>query len=1438
MVTYSFKMASAALPQPPRRRTIKREDDQPAFSPRQRLVDEKFFGGALSSSSPMSSQPNMNQQQIPLHASSPNSTTGRSSSSADAYLQSLLLQQQTQAQLVERFSQVRQMEANKMGGAPAKSHEEEQEDGMASQVPTFNDLLFKGLGAQASGFDQSQAGFPSALDFNGSVNPASTFVINNGFAPGDALLPSDMSTPGFSTYSTSDNAQSFSLSPPHSTRSHSMELHEDGSPPTQLQSTSSAEDSPYHGETFGMPHLGMNAAAGYPLNGQQQPQYNQLSPGNRDAISMMGIDDFNANQSAMNNLANMSGGWMNAFPFGSSVPNFQAMQLMQMQMNAANNFAAAATQQQQQQQMPANRPPRNSAPSNMNPEHIMQLSQFGGFAPSAFMAPLAPAPQFGRLAQMPLSALPQPPRLFDAPPAQAVPAAAASMCRKSSAAPPKPDDRGSGDTAETSKNAARGKKRSSPGGRPNSAGKSADGDKESEGDAEEQADEEEGTASKKIKSETSLAHKLSVHARSLKAESASNALDAKWDILTFGSEYHPVRVYPGCMLMQASLLPFSAFDNVQSVMTQLYFRQQERLMRQAAQPSLAQVKKEAEEDESSSGGKGKKRRKSRANGEDSDGADGKASRKVPHNAIERRYRNNINDRIAALRNAVPALRNLRPKSNGGSVPVVKKNKGKDGADDLVDGVSAATKLNKATILSKATEYIQYLKSREVALTQETEGLKELVRSLRGGEDLLRIWLNEMNQTMQERKEERARQQAAGLIPKDEDEEDTTLDLEDAMDEDDEEGDDATSPNSSGRGGAKAGNYMMAAFLGFTVVGGGADLAASNHMAESSSLIDHAHAAARDTGARVIGASHQLLKRANIAPASSHHLDHVASHTLVFEILRFVSLLGCVAIALYPLYMLFLGRKDASTTEAQSAKRRAKLAEAIEKKKEMLSALAADDIKPRDVAKLLRKFVDAPSTEASAAIGIVKEIAIGALPGALRSLVSGRAPIDRLQAEKSRVWLRLLEVETAWGPFAEPSTLKKTHTIVKMRNTRPLATDELCGPARVHATMALALGRLGTTDNAIGRMMRSAAIGRWHLAHQAQLVRVEEDHIRAANGEPVPDDSQRWLSQTLQIGLEDALAICPSESVASAASYGAEPDMRTFLATPLLLVSNALQMQALREVWYGLFPSIVNCAGPSQLLCKDEDGIISVAAFMRGFNEHRIASGLRIGAAEDEYTKAELTAKISDITFSAARGTPARTLARITLGAWSFFLGNAALAQRITMGLNYDLQRGTSLLGTANAAQALVKLVQGDSTPLPAANERMVTAGDNATLSLVTASLSWLSFLRLFANSSSANVVLEEAFQLRRTLARAALSERKPSYPDSRPATPSLDPHSERSSINGEAQEADSTLADAKDAMIDLLSSICQHVGRRALRGKDTLSSAAEDWNSDSGVDFI
>lgn len=118
-------------------------------------------------------------------------------------------------------------------------------------------------------------------------------------------------------------------------------------------------------------------------------------------------------------------------------------------------------------------------------------------------------------------------------------------------------------------------------------------------------------------------------------------------------------------------------------------------------------------------------------------------KKTAHNMIEKRYRTNLNDKIAALRDSVPALR----------VMVHRLEPGQEGCEDVdeeglgygmcqdrddLGGLAPAHKLNKATILGKATEYITHLERRNQNLAKENaalrsriEGFEMLVMS-RGG----------------------------------------------------------------------------------------------------------------------------------------------------------------------------------------------------------------------------------------------------------------------------------------------------------------------------------------------------------------------------------------------------------------------------------------------------------------------------------------------------------------------------------------------------------------------------------------------------------------------------------------------------------------------------------------------------------------------------------
>ncbi|EGC41622.1 HLH transcription factor [Histoplasma capsulatum var. duboisii H88] len=96
------------------------------------------------------------------------------------------------------------------------------------------------------------------------------------------------------------------------------------------------------------------------------------------------------------------------------------------------------------------------------------------------------------------------------------------------------------------------------------------------------------------------------------------------------------------------------------------------------------------------------------------------SKKRSHNVIEKRYRANLNDKIAELRDSVPSLRALAKQKNGISGQGI-------GDDDEI--VSSSNKLNKASILAKATEYIRHLEQRNKRLEEENVGLKNRLRQL-------------------------------------------------------------------------------------------------------------------------------------------------------------------------------------------------------------------------------------------------------------------------------------------------------------------------------------------------------------------------------------------------------------------------------------------------------------------------------------------------------------------------------------------------------------------------------------------------------------------------------------------------------------------------------------------------------------------------------------
>ncbi|KAK7429395.1 hypothetical protein QQZ08_003987 [Neonectria magnoliae] len=97
-------------------------------------------------------------------------------------------------------------------------------------------------------------------------------------------------------------------------------------------------------------------------------------------------------------------------------------------------------------------------------------------------------------------------------------------------------------------------------------------------------------------------------------------------------------------------------------------------------------------------------------------------KKTAHNMIEKRYRTNLNDKIAALRDSVPALRVMVHRLEQQAPEGVED----ELCEEDLGGLAPAHKLNKATILSKATEYIAHLEKQNKGLARENNQLRNRV----------------------------------------------------------------------------------------------------------------------------------------------------------------------------------------------------------------------------------------------------------------------------------------------------------------------------------------------------------------------------------------------------------------------------------------------------------------------------------------------------------------------------------------------------------------------------------------------------------------------------------------------------------------------------------------------------------------------------------------
>lgn len=527
-------------------------------------------------------------------------------------------------------------------------------------------------------------------------------------------------------------------------------------------------------------------------------------------------------------------------------------------------------------------------------------------------------------------------------------------------------------------------------------------------------------------------------------------------------------------------------------------------------------------------------------------SDGSAwSKKVAHNAIERRYRSNINDRIAGLRDVVPALREMRPRDG-----TRRRRRNKAEKEELVDGVAAATKMSKATVLSKATEYICYLKSREVQLDRQVSALQMLVRSLEGGDELLAAWNAELERV--DRLHPPA--EAAGLAapsgaasPTDDDEEE---------DDDDEEEDDAADGPRR-----KMPRYLLGAFVGFSVVNRAAPWAA------------HEPPALAPSHTRVLHAGHQLLKRAGAAAPAPHAYDHVPTVHLVAELLRTLALVALVGVVLYAAVVRV--HRAAKHRRLKRAERLQEVCALPTLLQTPLEQACAASPEPLDEARARYAALSRALPAFDVRVPFVRVVGQGLVACALAHVPlldravawairhSSDPTVQRLE---KHVCLQRLTLELALGRAVQPSNLQRLLTLATWQK------HLLAAPHTHEERVLLALGYASLAPHSLLRTW--LAYQGAQLWNEARAVHVDAGAARA----PDRRAAHAVLGDVLRLPLDVACTYAQSHPAARTGELTSVTDSDTrgawVCAAPLRNILDAMRNEELLAFWTALLASLM------------------------------------------------------------------------------------------------------------------------------------------------------------------------------------------------------------------------------------------------------------------------
>ncbi|SPC64555.1 uncharacterized protein UHOD_07413 [Ustilago sp. UG-2017b] len=836
-------------------------------------------------------------------------------------------------------------------------------------------------------------------------------------------------------------------------------------------------------------------------------------------------------------------------------------------------------------------------------------------------------------------------------------------------------------------------------------------------------------------------------------------------------------------------------------------------------------------------------------------------KKVAHNVIERRYRNNINDRIAALRRAVPALCEIRPRKT----PSGRRSRKAQQEEDLVDGVPAATKLNKATILGKATDYIKYLKSRELRLASEVAGLRELVRSLEGGEELLELWEAEMDKVVAEQeafaavaaaKEEQEAEEASGNAQGEDDDDQDDDDQDDDDQDDDDQDDDAeededeadagesfynsasssSPPSATSRTGSKAGRgrrsgiggalssvassrYMLATLLGISLIGSATEFALDATASDGTVAVGRPAA-----GKLMVGASSQLLKRSAtyMAPTTSiaqesHAFDAVPTHALAFEVLRIVSFVFCFLLLVWPLFSRLFAAKSRCTRSLEAVDESDAELEAgsVGESRKLRLALTKGDMDVATFDTAVRSHIDAPVSAILAAPSVI--VASSRLALSRVSRIHKLVPSQRLDNEEAAALGRLLEVETLCEAKAQSSAMLRLSTALRLANSEyvggklPITSirDPILATPRLKATLALSLARLGEGVDSV----QDLADQLWTEARTSLRLSISSN--ANSTGAIAPSASEKdqdltqtedasWLSSVLSLDLDTALELL------AIASSTVDPRDCDFSA--VLAIADVHYCSRLTSVWEKLLASLVRASCPSVSESH-------TSSLVRCFATLQCKQRLDLDVVRDAVQRKVLHTEITSLARTAPPTSRAWQMAQVTLATWSAILGNLALTRHVASILGEHPSALEKMRGFA-CVSTLHSFVNTTS------QSAAVTVTKDDLDAKATLFISWLSFLRTFADPRTTVKDLHSATLRIRKLVAAA--------------TTCI--HTTASALQEEEPED-------LQSSLDLITDLCTALGSRVNRLPSVITSvsgnggvgkllidAASDDERDSGVE--